>query len=583
MSVSRRVTAVQRDALGAAAEILSLCMHAGGRVTPSERPWLASYPEHVAPDIVLHSQDNIVALMMAACTRYASRTAYRSMGHELTYHRLEQHSRAFAAWLQSQGTEPGTRVALMLPNVLQYPIALFGALRAGCVVVNCNPLYTPRELEFQLNDAGAQVLVVLENFAHTVAQVQVPSLKRIVLASVGELLGAKGVLVNFVLHHVQHAVAVTDLPGAVKFKQTLHQGEDLTLDPPPLCADTLAFLQYTGGTTGRSKGAMLTHGNLVANLTQVDQWMEGVVVPGQEIIVTALPLYHVFALTANCLTFLHQGATNLLIINPRDLNALVKDMGSLRFTVLTGVNTLFNALLNHPDFARLDFSGLKITLGGGMAVQREVAQRWQSVTGCTLTQAYGLTETSPAATINPLSLNQFNGSIGLPLPSTIVSIRDDAGQLLPQEQAGEICVQGPQVMSGYWNQPEETAAVFYPDGALRTGDIGRMDAQGFVYVMDRKKDMIKVSGFNVYPNEVEEILSRHSGILEAAAIGVPDEHSGEAIKVFVVRKDPQLTEAQLLAFCHQHLTGYKVPRHVEFRDELPHSNVGKILRRALKE
>ncbi len=549
----------------------------------SERPWLASYPAQVAPDIALHPQDSIVSLMLAACARYAPRTAYISMGHHLSYQALEQHSLAFATWLQQQGIEPGTRVALMLPNLLQYPIALFGALRAGCVVVNCNPLYTPRELEFQLRDAGAQVLLVLENFAHTVAQVQVPTLKRILLASVGELLGAKGVLVDFVLHHGKHAVAPENLPGAIRFKEAVRQGEGLTFSAPALDANALAFLQYTGGTTGRSKGAMLTHGNLVANLTQVDQWMKGVVVPGRELIVTALPLYHVFALTANCLTFLHQGATNLLIPNPRDLDAFVKDMASVHFSVFTGVNTLFNALLNHPDFAKLDFSGLKITLGGGMAVQSEVAQRWKKTTGCTLTQAYGLTETSPGATINPLNLDRFNGAIGLPLSSTFVSIRDDAGQLLPLEQVGEICVQGPQVMKGYWNQPEETAAVFYPDGALRTGDVGRMDAQGFVYLMDRKKDMIKVSGFNVYPNEIEEVVARHPGVLEAAAIGVHDDHSGEAIKLFVVRKDPQLTKAQLLEFCHQHLTAYKVPRHMEFRDELPHTNVGKILRRALKE
>lgn len=552
-------------------------------MTSPERPWLAHYPAHVDPDVELRPQDSIVSLMMAACARYASRAAYVSMDHALTYQMLERHSHAFAVWLQAQDIRPGQRVALMLPNVLQYPIALFGALRAGCVVVNCNPLYTPRELEFQLKDAGARVLVVLENFAHTVAQVHVPSLERIVLAAAGDLLGTTGMLVNFTLRHVTHAASTTDLPGAVPFKEVLQRGADGILITPSVTAQTLAFLQYTGGTTGRSKGAMLTHGNLVANLTQVDQWMQGVVNPGREIIVTALPLYHVFALTANCLTFLHQGATNLLIINPRDLNAMVKAMGTLRFSVLTGVNTLFNGLLNHPGFAKLDFSSLKITLGGGMAVQREVAERWQRVTGCPLTQAYGLTETSPAATINPLSLKQFNGSIGLPLPSTVLSIRDDNGQILPLEQVGEICVQGPQVMSGYWNQPEETSAVFYPDGALRTGDIGRMDAQGFVYLMDRKKDMIKVSGFNVYPNEIEEVLSRHPGILEAAAIGVPDDHSGEALKVFVVRKDPQLSAAQLLAFCQQHLTGYKVPRHVEFRDELPHSNVGKILRRALKE
>ncbi len=548
------------------------------------KPWLASYPPGIAAEISPPPDATVVTLMEAACRQFAQRTAYISMGKVLDYRALEQQSRYFAAWLQQSGVPKGARVALMMPNVLQYPVALFGVLRAGCVVVNCNPLYTPRELEFQLKDSGAEVIVVLENFAHTLQQVHTATvLKHIVVTSVGELLGWKGALINFVLRHVRRVVPRWRLPGSLSFSAVLFLGEQGDLVPPRLRPQDLAFLQYTGGTTGIPKGAMLSHGNIVANLIQVDQWMAGVVRPGEELVVTALPLYHIFALTANCLAFMHQGAANLLIINPRDLKAFVKELRQHRFTVITGVNTLFSALLNDRGFVRLDFSHLKVTLGGGMAVQQEVALRWQQVTGCALTQAYGLTETSPGATINPLELKTFNGSIGLPIPSTEVAIRDEAGQEVALGVEGEICIRGPQVMKGYWNQPAETQAVFYADGFLRTGDLGTMDPQGFVFLLDRKKDMIKVSGFNVYPNEVEATVAKHPGVFEVAAIGVDDPHSGEAIKLFVVRKDPHLTAEMITAFCREQLTGYKIPRHIEFRDELPHTNVGKILRRALKE
>ena len=552
--------------------------------TPSPRPWLKSYPPGVAADIRVPERTTLASLMEAACRDYGPRTAYISMGKSLSYEALELQSRHFAAWLQSRGIRPGSRVALMMPNLLQYPVALFGVLRAGGVAVNCNPLYTPRELEFQLRDSGAEAIVVLENFAHTLTQVRtLPGLKSIVVTSVGELLGGfKGFAVDFVLRHVKRAVPRWQL-DAVRFSEALRLGAAAPFAPPGLGPQDLAFLQYTGGTTGRPKGAMLSHANIVANLTQVDQWMSGVVEAGQELVVTALPLYHIFALTANCLTFMHKGASNLLIINPRDIDAFVKELERHPFTVMTGVNTLFNALLHHPRFGRLDFSKLKVTLGGGMAVQREVAERWQEVTGNTLVQAYGLTETSPGATINPLTQKTFNGAIGLPLPSTEVEIRDESGQAQAPGHSGELCIRGPQVMVGYWNQPEETRAVFYPDGFLRTGDVGMLDEAGYVYLLDRKKDMIKVSGFNVYPNEIEDVVSRHPGVREVAAIGVPDTHSGEAIKLFVVRKDPALTGEALIGYCRQEMTGYKVPRHVEFRDELPHTNVGKILRRALKE
>ncbi len=550
-----------------------------------EKVWLKSYPQAVPAEISIDHVASLVALFEKACADYADKVAYISMGKEMTYRQLEEKTRAFAGWLQSLGAEKGERVALMMPNLLQYPVALFGTLRAGCVIVNCNPLYTPRELEQQLRDSGATVIVIVENFAHTLEQViGHTAVRHVVVTPMGELLGAlKGALVNFVVRHVKKLVPKWRLPAAIDFAAALTTGARYGFTPTKLGQDDIAFLQYTGGTTGISKGAMLTHGNICANVMQAHAWIRPVIREGEEFILTALPLYHIFALTANCLVFLMIGARNLLIANPRDIPHFVKEWSKYPVSVITGVNTLFNALLNNPAFARLDFSTLRVTLGGGMAVQASVAERWLQTTGVALLQAYGLTETSPAATINPLDMKAFNGSIGLPISSTEVSIRDDNGHEVPLMQVGEICIRGPQVMAGYWQRPEETAAVLGADGFLRTGDMGYMDKDGFVFLVDRKKDMILVSGFNVYPNEVEEAVALHPGVLEVAAIGVADEHSGEAVKIFVVRKDPALTEVALIEHCRTVLTGYKVPRHVEFRDDLPKTNVGKILRRALKE
>jgi long-chain acyl-CoA synthetase len=549
-----------------------------------ERIWLQSYPEGIPADIDIDHIPSLVALFEDACRKYADKVAYISMGKEMTYGELEAATRDFAGWLQSLGLKKGDRVALMMPNLLQYPVALFGTLRAGCVVVNCNPLYTPHELEHQLKDSGAVAIVIVENFAHTLQRAIAGSaIRHIVVTPLGEMLGAKGILVNFVIRHVKKMVPAWKLPGSIGFKAALAAGRRHGYQPVPLDHDDIAFLQYTGGTTGISKGAMLTHANIASNVTQAYNWIRPVVHEGKEFIITALPLYHIFALTANCLTFLMIGARNLLIANPRDIPNFVKEWGKYPVTVVTGVNTLFNALLNNPDFAKLDFSTMNVTLGGGMAVQAPVAERWLKVVGVPLLQAYGLTETSPAATINPLDMHEFNGAIGLPISSTEVSIRDDSGKEVPVKQVGEICIRGPQVMKGYWQRPDETENVFYPDGFLRTGDMGYVDPKGFVFLVDRKKDMILVSGFNVYPNEVEEAVAMHPGVIDVAAIGVADEHSGEAVKIFVVRKDPNLTEHALIEHCRTLLTGYKIPKHVEFRDDLPRTNVGKILRRALKE
>jgi long-chain acyl-CoA synthetase len=547
-------------------------------------PWLKSYPPGVPAAIDPAALQPLDAMFLAACQRHAGRVAYVSMGQTLTYAQLAAQSRAFAGWLQSRGLQKGERVALMLPNLLQYPVAFFGTLLAGGVVVNCNPLTTPRELDLLLQDTQPTVLVTIENFAHVVEQVSAQdTLRHVIVSSVGELLTPfKGRLVDFVLRHIKRVVPSWHLPGAVRFRDALAQGEAHGFQPPQLTTADLALLQATGGTTGLPKAAMLTHGNMAANVTQALAWLKPVVREGEECIVTALPLFHVFALTANCLSFLMLGAKNVLIANARDIPSFIKEWRKHPVTVVTGVNTLFNALLNHADFARLDFSTLRITLGGGMAVQAPVAQRWQQVTGVAMLQAYGLTECAPAVTIDPLDLPAFNGAIGLPMPSTELEIRDDAGHALALGEIGEICVRGPQVMPGYWQRPEETAAAFHADGFLRTGDLGLLDAAGYVYLVDRKKDVILVSGFNVYPNEVEEAVALHPGILEAAAISVPDTHSGEAVKIFAVRRDPALTEAALIAHCRSVLTGYKVPRQVEFRDSLPHTTVGKILRRALK-
>ena len=550
-----------------------------------ERIWLQSYPEGVPADIDIEHIPSLVALFEKACATYADKVAYLSMDQAMTYGELELQTRAFAGWLQSLGLGKGERVALMMPNLLQYPVALFGTLRAGCVVVNCNPLYTPRELEHQLKDSGATAIVIVENFANTLQQVIArTAIRHVVVTPLGEMIGGlKGHLVNFVVRHVKRMVPRWKLPGAIRFRKALDSGQRFGFRPVVLGHDDVAFLQYTGGTTGISKGAMLTHANIAANVTQAYNWIKPVVHEGQEFIITALPLYHIFALTANCLTFLMIGARNLLIVNPRDIPGFVKEWGKYPVTVVTGVNTLFAALLADPGFDKLDFSTMNVTLGGGMAVQGPVAEHWLKVTGVPLLQAYGLTETSPAATINPLDMHEFNGSIGLPISSTEVSIRDDDGKEVPQGQIGEICIRGPQVMKGYWQRPEETELAFYADGFLKTGDVGYVDKKGFVFLVDRKKDMILVSGFNVYPNEVEEAVASHPGVMFVAAIGVPDEHSGEAVKIFVVRKDPQLNERMLIEHCKRQLTGYKVPRHVEFRDDLPRTNVGKILRRALKE
>ncbi|PKO33085.1 MAG: long-chain-fatty-acid--CoA ligase [Betaproteobacteria bacterium HGW-Betaproteobacteria-7] len=550
-----------------------------------DKIWLKSYPPGVPPEISIDHVPSLVALFEKACATFADKGAYISMDKEMTYRQLDEESHAFAGWLQSLGLKKGDRVALMMPNLLQYPVALFGTLRAGCVVVNCNPLYTPRELEHQLKDSGAVAIVIVENFAHTLDQIIAhTAVKHVVVTPMGEMLGAlKGAIVNLVVRHVKKLVPAWNLPGAIGFKTALAAGRSHGWKEVPLDHDDIAFLQYTGGTTGVSKGAMLTHGNIAANVMQAHAWIRPVVREGEEFIITALPLYHIFALTANCLTFLMIGARNLLIANPRDIPGFVKEWAKYPVTVVTGVNTLFNALLNNPDFAKLNFSTMNVTLGGGMAVQGPVADRWQKVTGNALLQAYGLTETSPAATINPLDMKQFNGAIGLPISSTEVSIRDDYGHEVPTPQVGEICIRGPQVMKGYWQRPEETELAFYPDGFLRTGDMGYVDPQGYVFLVDRKKDMILVSGFNVYPNEVEEAVAMHPGVSDVAAIGVVDEHSGEAVKIFVVRKDPTVTEKALIEHCRGLLTGYKIPKHVEFRDDLPRTNVGKILRRALKE
>lgn len=549
-----------------------------------EKVWLKRYPPGVPAEIDPARYASLAAMFEESCAKFGEQTAYLSMGKGITYRELAEAAHDFAGWLQSRGVRKGDRVALMMPNVLQYPVALFGTLLAGCVVVNCNPLYTPRELEHQLKDSGATAIVILENFAHTLqAVIDKTAVRHVVVTPLGELLGLKGLLVNFVVRHVKKLVPAWQLPQAIDFKHALAEGRRHGFTAVPLAHDDLAFLQYTGGTTGVSKGAMLTHGNICANVLQAHAWIAHKIEEGKEFIVTALPLYHIFALTANCLVFLMMGARNLLIANPRDIPNFVKEWAKFPVSVVTGVNTLFNALLNNEAFCKLDFSPMKVTLGGGMAVLKATADRWQQVVGVPLIQAYGLTETSPAATINPLDLTEFNGSIGLPIPSTDVSIRADDGHEVPLGQVGEICIRGPQVMKGYWQRPDETANVLLADGFLRTGDLGYVDEQGFVYLVDRKKDMILVSGFNVFPNEVEEAVAQHPGVLEVAAIGVPDEHSGEAVKIFVVRKDPNLTAEALIAHCRNLLTGYKVPKHVEFRADLPKTNVGKILRRALKE
>ncbi len=549
-------------------------------------PWLASYPAGVPAEIDVDEYRSIVAILETSCEKYRPRAAFENMGREISYDDLDRMSREFAAYLiHDLKLKKGDRVAIMLPNVLQYPVAIFGVLRAGLTVVNVNPMYTARELRHQLEDSGASAILVLDNFAATLAEiVGETKVRQVITTAVGDLLGfPKGAIVNFVLKYVKKAVPEYRIDGAIRFNDALARGRGRPLPPVEIEPGDIAFLQYTGGTTGVSKGAMLTHRNLVANMQQSSAWLGSAVGKQQEHIITALPLYHIFALTANCLVFIEFGGTNHLITNPRDMDGFVKELGRIPFTAITGVNTLFNGLLNTPGFDRLNFSTLRLTLGGGMAVQRAVADRWKQVTGCTLVEAYGLTETSPACCINPMDLTAYNGAIGLPVPSTIVSIQDDEGKQLPQGEVGELCVKGPQVMKGYWQRPEETAKVIDKDGWLHTGDMAKMDEKGYFYIVDRKKDMILVSGFNVYPNEIEDVVALHPGVLECAAVGVPDEKSGEAVKVVIVKKDPALTAEAIKAHCKENLTGYKMPRYIEFRAELPKSNVGKILRRELRE
>jgi long-chain acyl-CoA synthetase len=551
-----------------------------------ERIWLKSYPEGVPAEIDANALGSLGDFIKTSVEKYRDRTAFVSMGRAMSYGELDRKSRAFASYLESVARLPrGARVALMMPNVLQYPIAAFGALRAGYIVVNCNPLYSPRELKHQLADSGAEAIVVLENFAGTLEKAidGAPAIKTVIVTGAGDQLGgAKGLIVNSVVRHVRRAVPAFRLPQAVRFNRALALGSAQSFTDAPIKPDEIAFLQYTGGTTGVPKGAMLTHRNMVANLRQIYAWLAPAIGADGEMFVAALPLYHVFALQVNGFVPLMIGASNLLIANPRDIPALVKALRGAPFTAIPGVNTLFNALLNNKDFAGLDFSRLHLTIGGGMAVQRTVAERWQSTTGKPLIEAYGLTETSPAAIANPLNIDRYTGAIGLPMPSTEIAIRSDDGRDLKLGEAGELCIKGPQVMAGYWNRPDETEKVMTADGFLRTGDIARVDDRGYVHIVDRKKDMINVSGFNVYPNEIEEVAMGHPGVLEAGAVGVPDPRTGEAVKLVVVRKDMGLTEADLVAYCRQHLTGYKTPRHVEFRDSLPHTNIGKILRRELR-
>ncbi|MHA4868351.1 long-chain-fatty-acid--CoA ligase [Duganella sp. PWIR1] len=550
-----------------------------------DKIWLKSYPEGVPAEIDNTQYRSVTHLLEEAFRKYADRKAFVCMDKSMTYGELDQLSQKMGAWLQGKGLKPGARVALMMPNVLQYPVAMAAVLRAGYTVVNVNPLYTPRELQHQLVDSGAEAIVVLENFATTVQQVlaQTP-VKHVIVASMGDLLGGlKGMIVNLVVRKVKKMVPAYSLPGAVTFKQVLSEGNGMTLQPAKLGHDDIAFLQYTGGTTGVSKGAILLHRNVISNVLQNEAWLQMKGEGEQMVFVAALPLYHIYSLTISALMSMRTGGLSLLIPNPRDIPGFVKELAKYKVTVLPAVNTLYNALLNNAEFAKLDFSSYKLCNGGGMAVQKSVAERWLKLTGTPIIEGYGLSETSPVATVNRLDIKEFTGTIGLPIPSTEVAILDDDGNPLPIGSTGEIAIRGPQVMAGYWNRPDETAKSMTADGFFKTGDVGIMDEQGYTRIVDRKKDMIIVSGFNVYPNEVEGVVAAHPGVLEVACIGVPDKNSGEAVKLFVVRKDPNLTAEQLLDFCKHELTAYKKPKYIEFRDELPKTNVGKILRRQLRD
>jgi long-chain acyl-CoA synthetase len=555
--------------------------------TASGKPWLASYPEGVPAEIPPLAHQSLGDFFDAHVAKFSARTAFTNMGKDLTFRDLDAASRRVAAWLQSKGLKKGDRVAVMMPNILQNPVATYAVLRAGLTVVNVNPLYTPRELEHQLKDSGAKALFILENFCVTAEKVLARTdVKHVVVASLGDMLGLKGLIVNLVVRRVKKLVPHWSIPGHTRFKDVLAEGGRLPFNKPTLGLGDVAFLQYTGGTTGVSKGTTLTHANLLANTSQVMTWLttraNAKPLPEDILMVCALPLYHIFALTVNSLVGMALGGHNLLITNPRDIPAFVEELKKHPFHIFPGLNTLFNALLNNPDFRNLDFSNGLLVLGGGMAVQRPVAERWKEVTGISITEGYGLSETSPVATVNRLDAMEFSGTVGLPLPSTDIDIRDEDGKSLPIGEVGEICIRGPQVMAGYWNRPEDTAQVMTADGFFRSGDMGFMNASGYTTIVDRKKDMILVSGFNVYPNEIEEVAVMHDGILEAAAVGVPDQHSGEAVKLFVVRKDANLTEADVKAHCAANLTNYKRPKFIEFRDELPKSNVGKILRKELR-
>ena len=558
---------------------------------PSDSPrvkkiWLASYPDIVPAELPPLEHASLAELLEESCARYADRLAFTSMGKSITYRDLDIQTRKIAAWLQSLGLQRGDRVAVMMPNVLQNPVTTYGILRAGLVVVNVNPLYTPRELEHQLRDCGAKAIFVLENFAHTVEQVLAHTdVRHVVVTALGDMLGAKGHIVNFIVRKVKKLVPAWSIPGHRNFKNVIAEGARLPLKPTELSGSDIAFLQYTGGTTGVAKGAILTHSNLLANQLQLLLWLQSAYInkprPEQLTFVCALPLYHIFALTVNSLMGMSLGGHNVLIANPRDIPAFIKELGKYKFDMFPGLNTLFNALMNNPEFAKLDLSNTA-TLAGGMAVQRPVAERWRKMTGAWITEGYGLSETSPVASANRFDSSEFSGTIGLPITGTDFDIRDENGNSLPIGEVGEICIRGPQVMAGYWKQPAETARVMTADGFFRSGDMGFMDERGYTKIVDRKKDMILVSGFNVYPNEIEEVAAMHPGVLEAAAIGVPDPHSGEAVKLFIVKKDPALTEADLKAHCAENLTNYKRPRFIEFRSELPKSNVGKILRKELR-
>ena len=555
----------------------------------ADKIWLKSYPEGTPAEIGPLEHASVGALIKTACTDNAARPAYTCMGKTITYGELDIYAARIGAWLQSLGLEKGDRVAIMMPNILQYPIAAAAVLQAGYVVVNVNPLYTPRELEHQLKDSGAKAIFILENFAMTLQQVVGNTeVKHVCVATMGDMMGLKGLLVNFVVRRVKKMVPGWSLPGHVPFKAALAAGSGMRFEPADCGLDDVAFLQYTGGTTGVSKGAALSNRNILSNAAQNHVWLDALKrkkkLPDQMVYICCLPLYHIFALTVNAIMGMDQGAHNILIPNPRDIPGFVKELGRYEYHVLPGLNTLFNALLANEDFRKLDFSQLELTIGGGMAVQRPVAERWKELTGCPISEGYGLSETSPVATANRFDGDgEFSGSIGVPLPSTDIDIRDDDGKSLPLGEVGEICIRGPQVMVGYWNRPDETAKVMTEDNFFRSGDMGHMDEDGYVRIVDRKKDMVLVSGFNVYPNEVEEVAVSHDGILEAAAVGVPDEHSGEVVKLFVVKSDPALSEDDVKDWCKDKLTNYKRPKYIEFRDALPKTNVGKILRRELRD